>query len=185
MKRVTVESVDSATFGDGVERRCLGRELASTDVAINHYGVPSGERLAGLHAHDDQEELFVVLEGRVVFETLGSRVEVAAGEAARFPPGEFQSCTNPDGAGGEAVVLALGAPRDSDDVRVPVCCPGCDRDEQRPVLEDGEERLARPGCGAERKPACPDCGGADLRVVLGDGGPVERCRECGTTTPAR
>jgi mannose-6-phosphate isomerase-like protein (cupin superfamily) len=113
VKRVTVESVDSATFGDGVERRCLGRELASTDVAINHYGVPSGERLAGLHAHDDQEELFVVLEGRVVFETLGRRVEAAAGEAARFPPGEFQSCTNPDGAGGEAVVLALGAPRDA------------------------------------------------------------------------
>lgn len=183
MERVDVEAADAATAG-GVERRTLGEALDTAEVAINHYRLAAGERLAGLHAHADQEEAFLVLSGAVVFETLDGRVPVAEGEAVRFPPGEFQSCTNPGDR--EAAVLALGAPKDSDDLRVPVGCSACGGGEHRLGFDEGKERLTCPSCGAETGPDCPDCGGDDLRVVLGsESRPVERCRDCGSTTPAR
>ena len=109
---------------------------------------------------------------------------MAEGEAVRFPPGEFQSCHNP--TEGEATVLALGAPPEGDDLRVPVGCSVCDGDEHRLAFSDGEERLVCPDCGAGIEPECPACGGDALRVVLGeDDRPVERCLECGAATPAR
>jgi uncharacterized cupin superfamily protein/ribosomal protein L40E len=183
MERIDVEATDGETRG-GVERRRLGDALAADHVAINHYRVASGERIAGLHAHADQAEVFLVLDGAVTFETLTGEVAVADGEVVRFPPGEFQSCHNTNA--GAAVVLALGAPPDSEDVRVPVACPDCGADEHRLTFTDGEEGLVCPGCGAETAPACPDCGSGDLRVVLDDEDqPVEQCRDCGATRPAR
>ena len=183
MKRVSVEAVDPAVV-EGVSRRGLGDALGTEAVAVNHYTVPPGGRLAGLHAHADQAETFVVLSGAVGFETLDGRVRVAEGEALRFAPGEFQSCRNPTDR--EATVLALGAPPESDDLRVPVGCGECDSDEHRLTFPDGEELLICPDCGAETEPKCPGCGGNALRVVLGeDDDPVERCLDCGATTPAQ
>ena len=183
MERIDLGSTDGDTPG-GVERRRLGEALATENVAINHYRVPSGERIAGLHAHADQEEVFVVQEGAVTFETLDGRVHVADEEAVRVPPGEFQSCHN--AAEENAVVLALGAPRDSNDVRIPVACSECEAAEDRPLVIEGEELLECPDCGAETEPNCEACGGAEIRVVLdGSGSPVERCRDCGATRPAR
>lgn len=184
MERVSADDVEPARL-DGVTRRRLGEALGATDVAVNRYAVEADGRLAGLHAHRDQEEVFVVLAGAVVFETLEGRVPVAAGEAVRVPPGEFQSCVG-DAAGGASVVLALGAPADGDGVRIPVRCSACGHGEHRLTVQDGEERLVCPECGAETRPACPACGGDALRVVLDDDErPVERCRDCGATTPAR
>ena len=183
METVSVEAVDPAVV-EGVSRRGLGDALGTEAVAVNHYTVPPGGRLAGLHAHADQEEVFVVLTGEVGFETLDGRSRVAEGEAVRFPPGEFQSCRNPTDR--EAVVLALGAPPESDDLRVPVGCSVCDGDEHRLAFPDGEELLICSDCGAKTEPECPACGGDALRVVLGeDDRPVERCLECGAATPAR
>lgn len=188
MERVDVESVDATGVG-GVTRRRLGDAIGTSDVAVNHYSVDPDERIAGLHAHYDQEEVFVVLGGEVVFETLDGGVTVSAGEAVRFPPGEYQSCTNPgdgDAGAGVAVVLALGAPADSQDVRVPVRCSACGNGEHRLTFPDGEERLRCRECGAETVPQCPECDGDRLRVVLDDDArPVDRCRDCGATTPAR
>ena len=183
MERIDLGSTDGETRG-GVERRRLGHALATDHVAINQYRAPSGERIAGLHAHADQEEVFVVREGAVTFETLDGRVHVADEEAVRVPPGEFQSCHN--AGGDEAVVLALGAPPDSEEVRVPVGCPACDAAEHRLLVREGEELLVCPDCGAETEPDCEACGGGEMRVVLdGSGSPVERCRDCGATRPAR
>ena len=184
MRRVEIESVDPAGTGDGPERRRLAAELDVANLAMNHYTVPPGGRLAGLHAHADQAETFVVLSGAVGFETLDGRIRIGEGEVVRFPPGEFQSCHNP--TEGEATVLALGAPPESDGLRVPVGCGECDNDEHRLTFPDGEEVLVCPDCGAETEPECPACGGDALRVVLGeDDRPVERCLDCGATTPAR
>ena len=184
MRCVEVESVDPSEIGNSLERRRLAAELDVANLAMNHYTVPAGERLAGLHAHADQEEVFVVLTGEVGFETLDGRSRVAEGEAVQFPPGEFQSCRNPTDR--EAVVLALGAPPESDDLRVPVGCGECNSDEHRLTFPDDEEVLVCPDCGAETEPKCPACGGDTLRVVLGeDDDPVERCLECGAATPAR
>ena len=182
MKRVSVEACDPAVV-ESVSRRGLGDALGTEAVAVNHYTVPPGGRLAGLHAHADQAETFVVLSGAVGFETLDGRIRVTEDETVRFAPGEFQSCRNPTDR--KAVVLALGAPPESDDLRVPVSCSVCDGDEHRLAFPDGEELLICPDCGARTEPECPACGGTGLRVALGeDDRPVERCLDCGATTPA-
>ena len=184
METVSVEACDPAVV-ESVSRRGLGDALGTEAVAVNHYTVPPGERLAGLHAHADQAETFVVLSGEVSFETLDGRIRVGEGEAVRFRPGEFQSCRN--STEDEATVLALGAPPGSDDLRVPVGCGECDSDEHRLTFPDGEEVLVCSDCGAETEPECSACGGDALRVVLGEDNdrPVERCRDCGATTLAQ
>jgi uncharacterized cupin superfamily protein len=187
MQRVATDAIEHATDGRGRERRDLGTGLGTTDVAVNHYRVDPGERVSGLHAHGDQEEVFLVLEGTLTFEASlpddggeeGREVAVGAGEAVRFGPGEYQSSKND---GDEvATCYALGAPPDTDDVRVPLACPDCGHDHVRPTLSDVREPvLACPDCGTETPAECPDCGSDAVQAVLGDGGePVSRCRDCG------
>lgn len=182
MEKVTVEAVDPAVPAEGVERRALSEPLGTSGVSVNRYTVSPGEALpAGLHAHADQEEVFVVLAGTATFETLDGEVTVGTDEAIRFAPGEFQSGHN--GGDGPLVVLALGAPRGSDDVRLPVACPACGGEEVRLETGGGEPAFVCPACGAERiaRP-CPECGDEDLRVTLGEGdGTVVRCWGCEAT----
>lgn len=214
MDRVSVDDVEPATDDRERERRGLTANLGTTDVAINHYRLEPGERISGLHAHGDQEEVFVVVEGTATFETLaptrgagppsedgelsvgaGEEVSVGAGEAIRFAPGEFQSGKND--SDGAVVVYALGAPPDSEDVRIPLACPECGHDSLRPTLVEGGAAadgaaadgatpvLRCPDCGGESPVECPDCGGADMTARLGDDGetPVSACRDCGYESP--
>lgn len=188
MDRVTIGEVEPDD-GGRADRRTLAGPLGATDFACNHYRVPPDGRLpGGLHAHLDQEEVFVVLEGEATFTHYtdpdgsgtgeGEEVTVRAGEAVRFPPGEFQSGRND--ADRDLVTLALGAPPGSDDVRIPVPCPAC----EHPVVRldaGGEPTLACPDCGVGHVPApCPDCGDERIEAALDDGGrPVVVCRGCG------
>ena len=148
MERVSIDEVEPNAFGSDVDRRGLSEPLGATDVAINHYRLDPGERFSGgLHAHMDQEEVFVVVEGEATFETLEEPVTVGAGEAVRFAPGEFQSGKND---GDEPVVaLALGAPQDSEDVRIPQECPECGHENMRAIPGDDGFDLRCPECGAE------------------------------------
>ncbi|WP_458207299.1 cupin domain-containing protein [Haladaptatus sp. NG-SE-30] len=183
MEKVAIDDVDKSAVGTDSDRRKLSGPLGTTDVAINHYRLAPGEGLpSGLHAHRDQEEVFVVVEGEATFETYtswrgGERVTVGAGEAIRFAPGEFQSGRND--SDDELVVLALGAPRDSDDVRIPVDCPECAHDEMRLETGEGVPTFVCPACGSERVPqGCPECG-HELRVTLGeDAQTVVVCSAC-------
>lgn len=195
MEHVSIDDEEPNAVGNDGDRRSLSEPLRTTDVAINHYRLASGEELSGgLHAHMDQEEVFVVIEGEATFETYtllrdadcesdetaseGGEVTVGAGEAIRFAPGEFQSGANE--SDDELVVLAMGAPRDSEDVRIPADCPECSHDDMR--LEIGESALTFvcPDCGAERvSQGCPECG-HELRVALGEETQtVVVCRNCG------
>lgn len=180
MNTVAVDDVQSSDVGSDAERRSLTDALGTTDVAINHYRLEPGDRLAGLHAHADQEEIFVVLEGTVTFETLDGESVVETGEIVRFAPGEHQSGKN--AAEQAAVVLALGAPRETDTLRIPVSCAACGHYEQRLTMTDDDGALVCVDCGAESKPRCSACGGNDLRAILADDGEtvVSKCRECGT-----
>ncbi|WP_049921839.1 cupin domain-containing protein [Halopiger djelfimassiliensis] len=155
MERISIDDVDPEPYDDELhsDRRDLGDALGAAHVAVVRYALGPGERLSGaVHAHADQEELFVVLEGTATFETGDGEITVDEDEAIRFAPGEFQSGWND--ANGRLVVLALGAPRGSDDVRVTripvlddrtVACPECDHDHMR--IADGSG-LVCPDCGA-------------------------------------
>lgn len=190
MERFAITDVQADPIGASSYRRRLSDPLGTAAVAINVYNVAPGDGLpGGLHAHVDQEEVFAVLAGEATFETLEGTVAVDRGEVVRFAPGEFQSCRN--AADEELVVLALGAPRDSEDVRVPVACPACGNGEVRLAFDGDGPTFVCPGCGAEHDPRdCPACGHDDLRVTLGDepGETVVACPACGAeyeTPPLR
>jgi uncharacterized cupin superfamily protein len=188
MERVAADDLDPAASAGGAVRVALSDALGTTDVAINRYRPAPGERISGLHAHGDQEEVFLVVEGAVTFETYDVETEsadavtVEPGEAIRFGPGEYQTGRNAGDA--PAACYALGAPRDSEDVRVPLSCPDCGHDHLEPTLgDDHEPVLACPDCGAETPVECPDCGGVAMYAVLGaDDVPVSTCRDCGYTS---
>ena len=145
MQHVSIDDVEPLAMGDA-DRRGLTEPLGTSDLAINHYELEPGERFSGgMHTHLDQEELFVILSGTATFETMDETHEVSEGEVVRFDPGEYQTGFND---GDETVrAFALGAPRDSEEIRVPQECPECGHEsmafaqtEEGPMLE------------------CPDCG---------------------------
>jgi len=180
MEQVPLPDLDPDPASGRAAKRDLAAALAATDVALNHYEVAPGERVSGLHAHGDQEELFVVLDGEATIETLEGDRLVPADEAVRFARGEYHSVTNDDTR--PLSILAIGAPPDSEDVRIPLPCPACDHDFRRPVPTDSGAALACPGCGEETTVTCDACGGGDLYAALGhDGEPVSICRDCGAT----
>lgn len=181
MHRIEVTAVAGERIGLASTRRRVSEALETTDMAINHYRVAPGDELpGGLHTHMDQEEVFLVLEGTATFETLEAPVEVSAGEAVRFSPGEFQSGRNQ--ADRDLVVVAIGAPPDPKDTRVPLDCPACGTEAVR-LDTDGAVTFVCPDCENESMPApCPACGGEDLRATAAAAAePVVGCRDCGAT----
>ncbi len=158
MERVRVDDVDNR-LGPAAEKRPLSRALGTTGVAVNYYELAPGDSFAfGYHRHAAQEEVFVVESGTATFETEDGPVEVGAGEAVRFAPGEFQRGVN---AGDERVrALALGAPTDGETTAILRACAGCGERTPQAIemAPDGDALLAR----------CEDCGGLTGRFVHGE-----------------
>lgn len=181
-----IEFIESAMtdLAAGVGYRSMQDSLEVTDVSINRFHLESGATLPwGIHAHYDQEEVFLVTDGVLTFETLEGETSVAAGEAIRFASGDYQMGRNDSP---ESVsYFAIGAPPDSTDVRVPLSCHECNGEELR--LDSGQENLVCPECGASRSSDCPACG-ADERAVRLDAHSdalVDRCRSCGDEAVVR
>jgi len=146
MEKISIDDVEANAFGSDTDRRGLSDPLGTTDFALNRYRLGPGERFSGgMHAHVDQEEVFAVVEGEATFETVDGEVTVGEGEVIRFAPGEFQSGKND--SDGEVVAFAMGAPRDSEDVRVPQDCPECGHDNMRAIPGDDGFDLQCPECG--------------------------------------
>ncbi|MDZ7702318.1 MAG: cupin domain-containing protein [Halobacteriales archaeon] len=125
MKRIAIEAVEHPpTISPADVVRPLSGPLGTTDVALNYFELAPGETFGfDYHRHADQEELFYVQAGTATFRTEAGDVEVGAGEAVRFAPGELQLGRN---AGEERVrALAIGAPRDSEAVEYVRDCPDC------------------------------------------------------------
>ena len=123
MEKVAVEDVDDYMSAADITRP-VGQALETEDVAINYYELEPGDAFSpGLHAHFDQEEIFVVQSGTATFETKDEDVVVEAGEVVRFAPGDYQRGMN---LGDERVVaLALGAPGESEEGELLRNCPDC------------------------------------------------------------
>ena len=178
MKKTTISDMEPDVIATGSFRRRVSRAIGTTDVALNHYRLAPGEGFpGGLHAHMDQEEVFVILDGQVTFETMDGETTVEEGEVIRFSPGEFQSGTNT--ANAESVALAIGAPRETTDIRIPFECPECDHENLRLVTDAPDICFTCPSCKSEQTPGeCPHCGHAELRLTRNDGRTVTVCQEC-------
>jgi len=158
MEHVDVSTIEPDGMGEDLDRRGLTGALGTTDLAANYYALDPGEAFSGgLHAHLDQEEVFYVFEGTATFEHAPEATAetettaVGPGGAIRFAPGEFQQGRN---EGDERVVaLALGAPAESTEVRVPEACHECGDSEVLAFVagEDGP-LLECPECGTQVDP---------------------------------
>lgn len=152
MEKVSIDDVEP-TSEDDIDRRKLTDPLNTAHVAVNRYVLEPGERFAeSLHTHMDQEEVFIIIEGKATFETMNSKATVSENEVLRFAPGEFQSGKNDSEE--RVVAFALGAPRDSEDIRIAripgigdIACPECGHDTMR--IPTTETDLVCPECGAE------------------------------------
>ncbi|GAB6880143.1 cupin domain-containing protein [Halorubrum gandharaense] len=166
MDHAAFDDVPNDAYDDlHADRRVLTETLSADGLALARYELAPGDRLSGaVHTHLEQEEVFVVLTGAVTFEVgrdadSAESVTVTADEAVRFAPGEFQSGFVSVDADEHAVVLALGAPRESGETRVSripvfdhdVSCPDCGRGDLRFAREDDE---------TDDDLVCPDCGGS-------------------------
>lgn len=156
MQKATVDDIEpTSPDSDEGDRRGLSAPLETSVLAANYYALDPGEAFSGgLHTHLDQEEVFYVIDGTATFETKpeatadSTTLEVASGEAVRFAPGEFQQGRNESDE--RVVALALGAPKESTDVRVPQTCPECSESDVMTVrMGEGGMTLHCPECGAE------------------------------------
>ncbi|MDG5821960.1 cupin domain-containing protein [Natronococcus sp. A-GB7] len=178
MKKAAIDDVEPDNLGTNSSCRKLSDVVETSELTLNHYSLAPGEGFpGGLHTHMDQEEVFAILEGEATFETMDGEVTVRKGEVIRFSPGEFQSGKNESDE--ELVALALGAPRETSDIRIPVNCPECDHDDLRVNTDAAGILFVCPSCEREHVPRdCPHCSHADLSVTRKGGRTVTVCEKC-------
>jgi uncharacterized cupin superfamily protein len=97
------------------DRPCVQRAIATAagleNVGVNRYEAEPGEQIPRTyHYHDQQEELFYVLEGTLVVETPEQSYEVPTDEAFVAEADSPHRAYNPEAAEAPVVVLAVGAP---------------------------------------------------------------------------
>ncbi len=142
MKKVTVERIESPPTNSPADVvRPLSTALGTERVAVNYFELAPSESFGyAYHRHLDQEEVFYVLSGTVVFETESGAIEVRSGEAIRFAPGEFQLGRNRSDEW--VIALALGAPRESTEIEYLRKCPVCgDETIQIPEIVESRNEL--------------------------------------------
>lgn len=129
----------------------LADALGTTDMSLNYYELEEGDSTAfGFHAHEEQEEVFYVQAGTVTFRTADGPVHAKSGSLVRFGPGEYQRAVNEHAE--RAIVLAMGAPRESGPTDIRRYCEECEEETPQTIelAEDRESIVARcEECGTE------------------------------------
>lgn len=149
MDHIHVDDVGQAALSGDADRRPISRAVGASDLVAMYYELDPGDGLSGgFHTHLDQEEVFVVLEGTVTFDTADGEGVLTLGtdEAIRFAPGEFQHGYND--ATTPARVLALGAPPGMDETVAVFTCPACENEEQHDVALDEGRGITVTTCRA-------------------------------------
>lgn len=96
-------------------QRAISDAVGLEHVAVNRYEAEPGEAIPlAYHVHDEQEELFYVLSGRLTVETPEETYEVGPDEVFVVEPGSPQYASAADDAAETTRVLAVGAPRVDD-----------------------------------------------------------------------
>lgn len=194
MNHVAIDDLPPNPHADA-DRRDLTDPLDAAGIALNRFTLAPGEWVSGLHAHEDQEEVYVVLAGTLTVETLDGERTVGGDEAVRFAPGEYHAGRNEargdrdsddrvdaaDVAGDVVELLALGAPRHTEVIRIPLACPDCGGVGLDPRMGDGGPVLHCPDCGGEADATCPECRSPEMLATVPEGreSPVGVCQDCG------
>ena len=113
---VHTDEVESAA-----DRPCETRSLTGpaglSKMAMNRFTPRPGEQIPlAYHYHDEQEETFYVISGRLEVETPDGTYELGPADLFAVEPGSPQRAYVPEDADEPADVLAVGAPADGSDV---------------------------------------------------------------------
>lgn len=94
------------------EMRYVSEAAGMERLGLRRYDVEPGEEipLSGLHYHDEQEEVFYVVEGELRVETPDREYVVERGQFFVAEPESPHRAFVADDADGTAVVLGIGAP---------------------------------------------------------------------------
>lgn len=148
MRKVDIDDVERLP-GPASAKRKLTDELGTTGLALAHYELEEGESSSfGYHAHAEQEEVFYVLRGTITVRTESGTLTATADEAVRIPPGELQQVTNERAE--RAVVLVIGAPRETGELTLRRSCEACGAETPHEVRDVDPDRV--------RETVCVDCG---------------------------
>lgn len=92
-------------------QRALGDAAGLENVAVNFYAVEPGEQIPmAYHYHDEQEEIFYVLDGELRVETPEGEEVVPEDHLFVVEPDSPQRAFNPEDAAETVRTLVLGAP---------------------------------------------------------------------------
>lgn len=97
---------------DGIQPslRAVGYELSPSNTRPSVWEFEAGDS-NNRHRQREQEELYVVLDGRLEMEVEGDTFNVTAGDCIVVPPESWRQLT----AAEESRVLVIGAPNVADD----------------------------------------------------------------------
>ncbi|MEO1936329.1 MAG: cupin domain-containing protein [Myxococcales bacterium] len=110
-------------MGEGVERHRfagLGSNLGLTKFGVNHETIFPGGRSSKPHAHSEEEEFVLVLEGQPSLWVDGEVLELAEGEAVAFPAGTGIAHTFINNSRAPIKLLIIGERSASDQVNYPI-----------------------------------------------------------------
>lgn len=103
-------SVESES-GRSATRRSIGESLGLEKLGVNLYDAAPGEQVPlKYHYHDEQEECFYVIEGELHVETEEGVYVVGTDELFVVEPGQPHRAFNPEDAGENVRMIAVGAP---------------------------------------------------------------------------
>lgn len=93
------------------ETRPAGDTAGLENLGLRVYRAEPGEQLPlAFHYHDEQEEIFYVVDGTLHVETPDEEFTVPAGKLFVVKPDSPHRAFNPDSADDSVEVLAVGAP---------------------------------------------------------------------------
>lgn len=93
------------------DRRSISEAADLENLGLHEFHVDPGEMIPlGYHYHDEQEEVFYVLDGAIEVETPEGDHDVPAGSVFVAEPGSPHRAHVPGDADAPATVLAIGAP---------------------------------------------------------------------------
>ncbi len=112
--RNDLEDIGCVFDGPELEFRAATKALELEECALSYQRVPPGYRFPYGHAHETQEEVYVVVHGGGRLKVDDAIVELRKWDAVRVPPGSWRGYE----AGPEGMeILVFGAPNLGDDPR--------------------------------------------------------------------
>ena len=104
----------------GYRVAALGSKLGLTRLGVNHETIFPGGRSSKPHAHSEEEEFVLVLEGQPTLWIDGEVFELAEGDAVAFPAGTGIAHTFINNSEAAIKLLIVGERSATDQVRYPV-----------------------------------------------------------------